>query len=63
MKGSEKGSESSFSHERRQASVWGNVGGRNEYAFRYSLTSVPLSLAFPDSTVRQNPKHHFLTSS
>ena len=63
MKGSEKGSESSFSHERRQASVWGNVGGRNEEAFRYSLISVPLSLAFPDSTVRQNPKHHFLTSN
>ena len=63
MKGSEKGLESSFSHERRQASVWGNVGGRNEETFRYCLTSVPLSLAFPDSTVRQNPKHHFLTSN
>ena len=30
MKGSEKCSESSFSYERRQASVWGNVGGRIE---------------------------------
>ena len=63
MKGSEKGSESSFSHERRQASVWGNVGGRNEEVFRYSLISVPLSLAFPDLTVRQNRKHHFLASN
>ena len=52
-----------FSHERRQASVWGNVWGRNEETFRYSLISVPLSFAFPDSTVRQNLKHHFLTSN
>ena len=30
-----------------------------EEAFRYHVTSVQLSLAFPDSTLRQNPKHHF----
>ena len=30
-----------------------------EEAFRYTVTSVPLSLAFPDSTLRQNPKHYF----
>ena len=30
MKGSEKGSESNFNYERRQASVWGNVGERIE---------------------------------
>ena len=34
-----------------------------EEAFQYPVASVPLSLAFPDSTVRQNPKHHFLTSN
>ena len=28
-------------------------------AFRYPVTLVPLSLAFPDSTHRQNPKQHF----
>ena len=27
--------------------------------FRYPVTSVPLSLAFPDSSLRQNRKHHF----
>ena len=27
-------------------------------AFRHPVTSVPLSLAFPDSTLRQNPKHN-----
>ena len=32
-------------------------------AFRYPVTSVPLNLAFPDSTLRQNPKYHFLTSN
>ena len=65
MKGSEKGSESSFSHERRQASVGVMLGEEMnvQEVFRYSVTSVPLSLAFPDLTVRQNPKHHFLTSS
>ena len=30
-----------------------------EEVFRYPVTSVPLSLAFPDSTLRQNRKHHF----
>ena len=30
-----------------------------EDAFRYSVTSVPLNLAFPHSTITQNPKHHF----
>ena len=30
-----------------------------EEPLQYPLTSVPLSLAFPDSTLRQNPKHHF----
>ena len=37
-------------------------GGREvnlEEAFRYPVTSVLLSLAFQDSTLRQNPKHHF----
>ena len=34
-----------------------------EEAFPYSVTSVPLYLVYPDSTVRQNPKHHFLTSN
>ena len=29
-----------------------------EDAFRYPITSVPLNLANPDSTIRQNPKHH-----
>ena len=27
--------------------------------FRYAVILVPLNLAFPDSTRRQNPKHHF----
>ena len=30
-----------------------------EETFRYPVTSVPLSLAFPDATLRQNPKYHF----
>ena len=34
-----------------------------EEAFRYPITSVLLNLAFPDSTIRKNPKHHFLTSN
>ena len=29
-----------------------------EEAFGYLVTSVPLSLAFPDSALRQIPKHH-----
>ena len=29
-----------------------------EEMFRYPVTSVPLSLAFPNSTLRQNPKHN-----
>ena len=29
-----------------------------EEVFRYPVTSVPISLTFPDSTLRQNPKHH-----
>ena len=27
--------------------------------FRYAVILVPLNLAFPDSTQRQDPKHHF----
>ena len=27
--------------------------------FRHPVTSLPLSLTFPYSTLRQNPKHHF----
>ena len=35
-------------------------GGVNpEEAFWYPVTTVPLSLAFPDSNLRQNPQHHF----
>ena len=30
-----------------------------EDAFRYPVTSVPLNLAFPHSTITQNPKHYF----
>ena len=30
-----------------------------KYPFWYPVTSVQLSLAFPDSTLRQSPKHHF----
>ena len=30
-----------------------------EDAFRFPVTSVALSFAFPDSTLRQNPKHPF----
>ena len=30
-----------------------------EEAFRYLVTSVSLSLVFPDLTLRQNPKYHF----
>ena len=30
-----------------------------EEAFPYPAKSVPLRLAFPDSTLGQNPKHHF----
>ena len=29
-----------------------------EEAFRYPVTTVPLSLAFPDSTLRKIPKHY-----
>ena len=28
-------------------------------AFRYPVALLPLSLAFPDLTHRQNPKHNF----
>ena len=53
----------------KQFQLWKKIGKRLrvtsgeevnlEEAFRYTVTTVPLSLAFPDSTLRQNPKHHF----
>ena len=30
-----------------------------EESFWYPITSVPLSLVSPDSTIRQNPNHQF----